>query len=122
MPVIASPSSRTYFALMPSMVLKLLTLLALVLLPFGMGAAGATPAYHAQEAMSAKHCDEKGGQPAEHSRDEAMDCAVSCSMVAVAEAQVERLPVAHPMLTAPLLSERGAGLHPDTATPPPKLS
>ena len=121
-PVIASPSSRTYFAQMPSMVLRLLTLLALVLMPFGMGAANAVPSHDAPAAATAQHCDEHGSRPTDQSRDEAMDCAVSCSMLAVAEAQVEEPAVAHAILTAPLLAERGTGLHPDTATPPPKLS
>ena len=103
------------------MVLKLFTLLALALLPFGMSNAGAAPAHHAPAASGA-HCDDHGGQPAEQSRDEAMDCAVSCSMLAVAQAQVNEPPVDHPILTAPRLAQRGAGLHPDTATPPPKLA
>jgi hypothetical protein len=120
--VIASQSSPTYFTQMPSMVLRLLTLLALVLMPFGMGAANAAPAHHVAAAEVAQHCDDKRGQPAEQSRDEAMDCAVSCSMIAVAQAQVKEPPVAHPILTAPRLAERGAGLHPETATPPPKLA
>lgn len=104
------------------MVLKLLTLIALALLPFGMGAANAAPTHHAPAAAPAQHCDDHDGQPAEQSRDEAMECAVSCSMLAVAEAHVEELPVAHLILTAPALPKHGAGLHPDTATPPPKLS
>jgi len=47
---------------------------------------------------------------------------MACSMLVAAEARVEepapliRLPVAG------LLIERAAGLHPETATPPPKLS
>jgi hypothetical protein len=107
---------------MPWTVLRLLTLLALVLLPFGMGTAGAMPTHHAPAAATAQHCDERGGQPAEQSRDEVMDCAVSCSMLAVAEVQVEELSVAQPVLIAPPIAERHGGLHPDTATPPPKLS
>jgi hypothetical protein len=107
---------------MPSMVLRLFTLLALVLMPFGMGAANAAPAHHAAAAVAPQHCDDQGGQPAEQSRDEVMDCAVSCSMLAVAQAHVEEPPVANPTLTTPRLAKRGAGLHPDTATPPPKLS
>lgn len=121
--VIASHSLRTYFELMPSMVLKLLTLLALMLMPLGMGTAGAMPVHQAPAAAATtQHCDEHGGQPAEQSRDKSMDCAVSCSMLAVAEPQVEEPSVAHPLLAAPALAERDAGLHPDTATPPPKPS
>ena len=121
-PVIASPSLRTYFALMPSMVVKLLTLLALVLMPLGMGTAGAMPAHHAPETAIVEHCDEDGGQPADQTRDQSMDCAISCSMLAVAEVQVDSPSVARPVPTARLLVHPDAGLHPDTATPPPKLS
>ena len=106
---------------MPSMVLRLLALLALVLMPFGMGTASAIPVHHAP-AAAAQHCDEHGGQPAGQSRDKAMDCAVSCSMLAVAEARIDRPSAALPVPTARPLAERDAGLHPDTATPPPKLS
>ena len=104
------------------MIVKLLTLLALVLMPLGMGAAGAMPAHHAPQAATAQHCNEHGGQPADQSRDQSMDCAISCSMLAIAEFQVEAPPVARPVPTAQALAEPGAGLHPDTATPPPKLS
>lgn len=107
---------------MPSMVLRLLTLLALVLMPFGMGAADAAPARDAPAASAAQHCDGHGSQPTDQSRDAAMDCAVSCSMLAVAQAELDELPVDHPILTTPRLAERAVGLHPDTATPPPKRS
>ena len=107
---------------MPAVILRLLTLAALVLMPFGMGAASAGPIHHAPAAVGAGHCDEPGGEPAGQSRDQATDCAVSCSMLALADARIDepvqapRVPPARPLL------ERGTGLHPDTATPPPKHS
>ncbi len=107
---------------MRALTLRLLTLLALVLMPFGMGAASAVPVHHAAAAADAGHCDEQGGEPAGQSREQASDCAVSCSMLALAEARIQA-PVQTPRmaLARPLL-ERGTGLHPDTATPPPKHS
>ena len=117
--VIASQSSGTYFAVMPSMVLRVLTLIALVLMPFGMGAASAVPVH---DAPAASHCEDQGSQPAEPSSDQVVDCAMACSMVATAEPRTgesvpnHRLPADRP------LAERGTGLHPDTATPPPKRS
>ena len=107
---------------MPAVILKLLTLAALALMPFGMGAASAVPVHHAAAAAGAGHCDEQGGEPAGQSRDQATDCAVSCSMLALAEARIQE-PVQTPRiaLARPVL-ERGTGLHPDTATPPPKHS
>jgi len=107
---------------MPSMVLKLLTLLALVLMPLGMSAAGAMPAHHASKAPTAQHCDEHGSQPTDQSRDQSMDCAISCSMLAVAEVQVDAPLAARPIPAATPLVQPAFGLHPDTATPPPKLS
>ena len=107
---------------MPAVILRLLTLVALVLMPFGMGAAIAGPVHHSPAAASAGHCDEPVGEPAEPSRDGAMDCLVSCSMVALAEVQIdEPTPALHVPAARPL-AERGAGLHPDPATPPPKHS
>ena len=120
-PVIVSQSSWAYFAPMPSMVLRLLTLVALVLMPFGMGTASATTAHH-EPAATAQHCDEHGGQPAEQSRDEAMDCAVSCSMLAIAEAGIGDPPPSRRLSLGRPLAEGATGIHPDTATPPPKLS
>ena len=107
---------------MPAVILRLLTLVALVLLPFGMGTANAAPAHHAPMASTAGHCDEQGSQPHEQPSDQAIDCAMACSMMATTEAgldepdfHVRRTPVRP-------LAERGTGLHPDTATPPPKLA
>ncbi|MBA3510381.1 hypothetical protein [Sphingomonas sp.] len=117
--VIASQSSGAYFAFMSSMVMRLLTLVALVLMPFGMGAASAVPAAHAP---AAAHCEDQGSEPAERSSDQAIDCAMACSMVATAEPRTgeavsnRRLPADRP------LAQQGTGLHPDTATPPPKPS
>ena len=107
---------------MPSIVLKLLTLLALVLMPLGMGAASAALVRHAPTAATSGHCDEPTGQPAEHSPDLAVDCATACSMVATAEARSDKpAPHLHLQIDRPL-AKRGTGLHPDTATPPPKRS
>ena len=107
---------------MPATILRLLTLVALVLMPFGMSTASALPVHHAPAAAAAQICDEHGGQPSEQSPAMAMDCAVSCSMLAMTEARIDRLRVALPVLTERPLADRNAGLHPDTATPPPKLS
>ena len=106
---------------MPTMILKLLTLIALALMPFGMGAAMAGPAHHPASTASAGHCDEQGGQPAGDRSSIAPDC-TACSMAIVAQARVHvpaaaaRVPAARPFPV------RGIGLHPETATPPPKSS
>lgn len=120
--IIASHAGRAYFAIMRALILRLLTLISLVLMPFGMSAASAGPAHHAPAAATAQHCDEQGGQPAKASPDQALDCAMACSMLVAAEARVEEPAPALRLPAAWLFIERAAGLHPDTATPPPKLS
>ena len=107
---------------MASKFLKLLTLLALALMPLGMNTVGAMPTSHSPAAATAQHCDEHGGQPAEQSPDKPMDCAISCSMLAIAEVQVDAPTAVRPIPTARLLVHPDAGLDPDTATPPPKVS
>ena len=104
------------------MILRLLTLVALVLMPFGMGPASANPVHEAPPAVSAGHCDEPGGQPVKESSGQAIDCAMVCSMLAATGAGVAA-PGTHPPLPIGWpLAERGSGLHPDTVTPPPKFS
>jgi hypothetical protein len=107
---------------MPAAILKLLTLVALALMPFGMSAASAAPVHHAPAAGAARHCDEQGGQPAQTSSDKALDCAMACSMLVAAEARVEEPAPAVRLPAGRKPAERATGLHPDTATPPPKLS
>jgi hypothetical protein len=101
---------------------KLFVLLAVMLMPFGMGVAMAAPVNQAPTATTAQHCDEHGGQPAEKSTRQSADCAIACSMLIPADTRLdEPLPAAR-LPAARLLVESGAGLHPETATPPPKLS
>jgi hypothetical protein len=107
---------------MHALILRLLTLLALALMPFGMGAASAAPAHHAPAAATAGHCGEHGRQPGKQSPENATDCAISCSMLLAAESRIEDPVPPVRLLPVRPLADRQTGLHPDTATPPPKLS
>ena len=107
---------------MPTVFLRLLTLVALVLMPLGMGAASAAPARHAPMAATTGHCSEQGSKPADQSSDQTIDCAMACSMLATTEPGVEEPAPSLGLPSSRPLTERGTGLHPDTATPPPKLS
>lgn len=107
---------------MSAVILRLLTLAALMLMPFGMGAAGATPVRHAPATATAGHCDENGSQTGQTSSDRVLDCAMACSMMAAGEAPVVEPAPALRLPAGPSLSRRAVGLHPDTATPPPKPS
>ena len=106
---------------MPAMILRVLTLVALVLMPFGMGAAMAGQAHHAPAAASAEHCSEQSGEPGGKSTKISVDC-IACSMTITTQARLREPASAVPLPAARPLAERGTGLHPETATPPPKIS
>jgi hypothetical protein len=119
--VIACQSRRAYFAPMAT-ITRLLTLMALVLMPFGMGSASAGAAHHAPAATAASHCDGHGEQPAAPVPDDAIDCAMTCSMLIVAQARIpDPVPVGGPLAQG-AVAESATGLHPNPATPPPKRS
>jgi hypothetical protein len=101
---------------------KLFVLLAVMVMPFGMSAVMAASVNHAPAAVTSQHCDDHGGQPAEKSSKQSADCAIACSMLIAAETRIEEPAPAVRLVPARPLAERGTGLHPDTATPPPKLS
>jgi hypothetical protein len=100
-------------------IFKLLMLVALLLMPFGMTAAPAAASGHAMAAMS--HCPEQQSQPDAQAGLGA--CAMACSAALPAadpvasdcSAAVE-LP-AHDLATLTMSS-----LHPQAETPPPRFS
>lgn len=109
---------------MTSALTRLLTLLAFVLMPFGMTGA---PAYaqpvadsHSAMTMGAGHCDEhpvKDKAPSSK-----MDCTATCTALPAADAWVP-LSVLKP--TAPrtlAIAAPFSGIEPEIATPPPRLS
>lgn len=100
---------------------KLLTLAALVLMPFGMSAAMAASGHHTSAATIAEHCGEHGGQPVQRSSHQATDCAITCSMLLNADSPIQEPLALAPLPAARPLAESSPGLHPETATPPPKL-
>ena len=103
---------------MASFVLRLMALLALVLMPVGMGAAPA--AAMAPQARSSEHCgghDEDRGQPA--SRD--MHCAACAALPAIAAPQAgSDLRPELPRLVRSTHARPNSIL--EIATPPPKLA
>ena len=105
---------------MAAVLLRLMALIALVLMPHGLASAPA----HAQAAhygVSADHCaDQTDSDKAPASTQ--VDCAMACSALQAAEAPLQ----------APVIGPKGprllalvtpfAGVEPEIATPPPKLS
>jgi hypothetical protein len=100
----------------------LMLLLAVLLMPFGMSPAVAAGSHHADSAaMAMGHCpdrqqhgDMKGG---------IAECTMACAAALPAGNPAQAGPltiVCEP--AAPARAERLPGIHPDTATPPPKHS
>ena len=122
--VIVQKGSPHYVAAMASAVFRLLALIALVLMPIGMGAAPAlaAPDHHTMMTTAgAGHCDEQQDPdqaPAQHQ----MDCTAACAAIAAPAAPVVA-PTFKP--TAPRTIGVAApftGIEPEIATPPPKFA
>jgi len=99
---------------------RLLALVAVVLMPLGMAPAAAGPHQH-HEAMPMQHCPDQGSKPTNKSG--FVECTMACSaaLPAISSEQNQPLPIiAVPAVTtvATLLH----GLHPETATPPPRIA
>jgi hypothetical protein len=120
-PAIASSSGAAYLPVMPALIIRLLTLAALALMPFGMSAAAAGPAPHAAAPPAAGPCDEQGGRASDESADRPAGCSAGCPMFVA-----DLVPTAAPLVAvgqtpAPPLAGRWLSLPPETATPPPKI-
>lgn len=102
--------------------LRLLSLLALLMMPFGMAAAPAAPtAGHHSESMPMEGCREA---PAQDGADGSMsDCAMPCSAALpaadLAPAGLEPMIAA---MTEPRVDRKLMGVLTEIATPPPKFS
>ncbi len=100
---------------------KLLTLIAVLLMPFGMTAAPAATAMHHSTSAPMRHCPEQAPKPTGKAG------FVECTMVCSAALPASDLKRDEPRLIVCTPVEAEAvrqldGLHPDTATPPPRRS
>lgn len=100
---------------------KLILLVAVLLMPFGMTAAPAAAGQHHSAAIPMQHCPDQGSS---HGSKVGV---VECMMVCSSALPAADLPEAKPMLLACAPEMSGVtqmlhGLHPETATPPPKRS
>lgn len=99
---------------------KLLTLIAVLLMPVGMTAApAAASAPHRVASMPMRDCPASSHDM----KDGFAECTMACaaSLPAVDRVSDPALPIAHALI-APVVPMPLHGLHPDTATPPPKFS
>jgi hypothetical protein len=98
---------------------KLLALIAVLLIPLGMAPAAASPV-HGHVAMPMEHCPD---QAPKQTHGTSAECTMACAGALPAAAAEQIGPPlfvgtrAHPAPTAQL-----HGLHPETATPPPRRS
>ena len=106
------------------MISKLLVLVAVLLMPFGMtGAATASPSvqHHEMAGMPMGHCPDEQSQP--DSKPGIAACTMACSAALPAIHGVRPGPamiVCAPEIASP--ARPLDGLHPETADPPPKGS
>ena len=112
---------NVYDAAMLSLTAKILLLLSVLLMPLGMSPASAAEPHHSAAAMPTGHCRDQQ-RPADHNAGFAA-CTAACS-AALPAAQTSD---AEPLTTRAELprlpaTDRLRGLHPDTATPPPRAS
>ena len=122
-PVIVSPSSGAYLAIMFSAILRLLTLAALALMPFGMQTGSAmamAPADQHAQMIESGHCGEQTAKDKSGKVADKSGCAAMCTAVAVALAP----PVGpHPFprsVEQPLPQPFRHGYLAKLATPPPR--
>jgi hypothetical protein len=111
-----------YDRLVGTVLAKLLLLVAVVLMPLGMGPAAAATAAHEMRhaAMPMGHCPESGSN--HHDKGGIAECTMACAgaLPAVDFAHHEPLMIAR-QLMQPVAALQLDGLHPETAVPPPKL-
>ena len=103
--------------------LPLLTLLALIVAPFGrVAAAEAMMTSHQPAAMSG-HCqDMPAPEPADRTGKSSIDCLVACAAISTAETFVLGAKAVAASPQDGLLLPVFAGLHPEAEPPPPRFS
>ena len=117
--VIAQQASRSYVAGMTAASLRLLTLLALVLMPFGMSApVAASPMPTSHDMTMVGHCN---GQ---HGEDETpvskMDCTAMCAALLATDAPAPTSILRPKAPRTIAIATPFVGVVPEIATPPPK--
>jgi hypothetical protein len=106
---------------MARLIAKLVVLIAVLMMPLGMSAAPAAAHHGASAAMPMKHCPEQA--PSHHSKAGFVECTMACSAALPAvDFPQERHVLVASAPAEPTAAHMLHGLHPDTATPPPKAS
>jgi len=102
--------------------IRVVALIAVMMMPFGMAGASASARHHqAMAVMAMDHCPD---QNQEHGMASGLtDCTMACA-AALPAVDVQDSLVSPPKadLQRPALAARLYGFHPETAKPPPRLS
>ena len=106
---------------MKTAIIKLVLLLSVLLMPFGMTSVAASGRHQAMAGMPMGHC------PDQSSGHEKKAGIAECTMVCAAALPAAVRSAAEPLVVVGASDVSGSpqalrGLHPDTATPPPKFS
>ena len=105
-----------------NVIARMVLLVAVLLMPLGMTPSAASAAHHTMAAgMPMEHCPDQA--PRHDPKGALVQCAMACAAAvpaSTASAEERRLVALETVM--PGLTQRLHGLHPETATPPPRLA
>jgi hypothetical protein len=121
MSVIVQQALYRYAAPMAAAVTRLLALIALIIMPFGMAttAAMAGPTHHATAMAGSGHCDDQQQDQAPVSKP--MDCAAACAALASPAVPLFEAPAKPKAPRTITAAAPFNGIILEIATPPPRL-
>ena len=111
-----------YACAMLRLIARIALMVAILLMPLGMTPSAASEPHHMMAAASPmQHCPDQA--PGHDPKGALAQCTMACSAAVPAStaSAEEPLMIAAEVVT-PAVAERLHGLHPETATPPPKLA
>lgn len=108
-------------------IVRFLAILAVLLMPFGMlgGVPATAMARHTSMTMSAGHCAGMPDMPAKDRKAPSApccDCMVACAAIPSENSCIEHAAPAPMAAQAVILAPAIRGLHPEAATPPPRIA
>ena len=113
---------RVYALYVLRLIARIVLLVAVLLMPFGMTPSAASEPHHALGAsMPMEHCPDRA--PGHDSKGGVAQCTMACAAaVPASAASAEEPHLIAADVVVPDLTRSLHGLHPETATPPPKRS
>ncbi|MGN6057296.1 MAG: hypothetical protein ACTHOI_01755 [Sphingomicrobium sp.] len=113
---------RVYALYVPRLIARIVLLVAVLLMPFGMTPSAASEPHHAMAAgVPMEHCPDRA--PGRVTKGGVAQCTMACAAaVPASAASAEEPHLIAADIVVPSLTPDLHGLHPETATPPPKRS